>query len=213
VRWGGEAETANVLDELMTQVDADPASAAVEEMSHGAAKRYLAEHAPGVEGHTGTSSAEPSRAELVFVKSEFFRKPLPSDAVAALVDAFGTGLATGQARELDLTPWGGAYNRTSPEANAFVHRSERFLLKHAVVLGRDCSRRERDAGRQWLARSWGIVHPWGAGGVFPNFPDPDLRDWERAYHGINYERLTRVKLSYDPDNVFRFHQSLPPADL
>jgi FAD/FMN-containing dehydrogenase len=49
------------------------------------------------------------------------------------------------------------------------------------------------------------------GGVFPNFPDPDLTDWAHAYHGTNYERLTRVKASYDPDNVFRFHQSLPPA--
>jgi hypothetical protein len=47
--------------------------------------------------------------------------------------------------------------------------------------------------------------------VFPNFPDPDLTDW-RAYHGVNYERLTRVKARYDPDDFFRFHQSLPRAD-
>jgi FAD/FMN-containing dehydrogenase len=208
---GAEQETANVLDELVARVGADPAFAAVEEMSHGTAKRYLAEHAPGAEGHDRTSSAEPLQPEVVFVKSEFFRKPLPSDAIAALVDAFGTGRQLGQARELDFTPWGGAYNRTPAEATAFVHRSERFLLKHAVALGRDASRRERDAGRDWLARSWAIVHPWGSGGVFPNFPEPNLRDWERAYHGINYERLTRVKASYDPDDVFRFQQSLPPA--
>ncbi|HEX5974688.1 MAG TPA: BBE domain-containing protein, partial [Rubrobacteraceae bacterium] len=163
------------------------------------------------EGHARTSSAEPSQPELVFVKSEFFREPLPPEAIAALVDAFGRGQASGQTRELDFTPWGGAYNRTPPEATAFVHRSERFLLKHAVALGRDASRRERDAGRDWLARSWAIVHPRGSGGVFPNFPDPDLGDWERAYHGINYEHLTRVKASYDPEHVFRFHQSLPPA--
>jgi FAD/FMN-containing dehydrogenase len=205
---GSEQETANMLDELVARVAADPTSAVVEEMSHGAAKRYLA---PGAEGEDRTSSAEASQPELVFIKSEFFREPLPSDAIAALVDAFGKGRESGQARELDFTPWGGAYNRTPPEATAFVHRSERFLVKHAVALGRDGSRRERDAGREWLARSWAIVHPWGSGGVFPNFPDPDLEDWEHAYHGINYERLTRVKASYDPDDVFRFHQSLPPA--
>jgi FAD/FMN-containing dehydrogenase len=207
---GAERETANVLDELVARVAADPAAAAVEEMSHGAAKRHLAEHAPGAEGHDRTSSAEPSHPELVFVKSEFFGEPLPPDAIAALVEAFGTGRASGQARELDFTPWRGAYNRTPPEATAFVHRSECFLLKHAVALEADASRRERDAGRDWLARSWEIVHPWGSGGVFPNFPDPNLRDWERAYHGINYGRLTRVKASYDPDDVFHFHQSLPP---
>jgi FAD/FMN-containing dehydrogenase len=210
---GGKNEAANVLDELVTQVGDDPASAVVEEMSHGAAKRYLAENAPGAEGHERTSSAASSQPEVVFVKSEFVREPLPSDVIAALVDSFGAGRASGQARELDFTPWGGAYNRTPPEATAFVHRSERFFLKHAVVLGRNASTRERDAGREWLARSWGIVHAWGSGAVFPNFPDPDLEDWERAYHGVNFERLTSVKASYDPDNVFRFHQSLPAADL
>jgi FAD/FMN-containing dehydrogenase len=197
-----ESETAALFDELIVRVGVDPASTELEQLSHGAAKRYLAERAPGAE------AAGPS---LVFSKSEFFRRPLPPEAIASLVDAFSAGRASGQARELDFTPWGGAYNRTPPEASAFVHRSERFLLKHAVVLDPDAGEPERDAGRAWLARSWAIVHEWGAGGVFPNFPDPDLTGLGRAYHGSNYERLTRIKAAYDPDNVFRFDQSLPPA--
>jgi FAD/FMN-containing dehydrogenase len=208
----GESETAGRLDELVVRVGADPASAALEQMSHGAAKRYLAEHAPGAERQDGTSPAELSRPSLVFSKSEFFRQPLPPEAITALVESFTAGRASGQARELDFTPWGGAYNRKRPEATAFIHRSERFLLKHALALEPDASSRERHAGRDWLAKSWSLVHRWGSGGVFPNFPDPDLTDWAHAYHGANYERLTRIKASYDPDNVFRFHQSLPLAN-
>jgi FAD/FMN-containing dehydrogenase len=68
---------------------------------------------------------------------------------------------------------------------------------------------EREAARHWLARSWTSVHPWGSGGVYPNWPDPDLEDWAHAYHGTNLERLVRVKRMYDPDNFFRFDQSLP----
>ena len=45
--------------------------------------------------------------------------------------------------------------------------------------------------------------------MYPNFPDPDLQDWPRAYHGTNYDRLRRVKATYDPGGLFRFHQSLP----
>ena len=36
---------------------------------------------------------------------------------------------------------------------------------------------ESRAARGWLDRSWALVHPWGSGGVYPNFPDPDLPDW------------------------------------
>jgi FAD/FMN-containing dehydrogenase len=210
---GDESDTAGRLDELIVRVGVDPASSALEQMSHGAAKRYLAENAPGVERHDGTPPAEVSGPSLVFSKSEFFRRPLPAEAIAALVDAFAAGRVLGQARELDFTPWGGAYNRTRPEATAFVHRSERFLLKHAVLLDVDASERERAAGLTWLAQSWALVHAWGSGGAFPNFADPDLTDWARAYHGANYERLTRIKAAYDPDNIFRFHQSLPPASV
>jgi hypothetical protein len=118
-------------------------------------------------------------------------------------------LALGQSREVDFLPWGGAYNRVPADATAFAHRSERFLVQHLVEVGADAAAAERGAARDWLARSWALVHPWGSGGVYPNFPDPDLQDWARAYHGTNYERLRRVKAAYDPADFFRFHQSIP----
>jgi FAD/FMN-containing dehydrogenase len=193
---GPASEATATLDELIVRLGVDPAGAILEQMPHRAAKRFLA------------PPDEPSEPSLMFSKSEFFRGRLPREGVAALVDVFTTGRTTGQARELDFTPWGGAYNRTPPEATAFVHRSERFLLKHAVMLGAGASTEERDAARGWLATSWSRVHEWGSGGVFLNFPDPDLADWATAYHGSNYERLARVKAHYDRDDVFRFHQSL-----
>ena len=67
---------------------------------------------------------------------------------------------------------------------------------------------ERRAGRDWLARSWTLTHPFGTGGVYPNFPDPDLENPGLAYYGENYERLLRIKAHYDPANFFSFHQSL-----
>jgi FAD/FMN-containing dehydrogenase len=209
---GTETETADTLDRLIGQVAAEPISTTIEQLRHREAKRFLAEEAPGAERQDSTLPVEPSRPSLMFSKSEFFRRPLPPEAIAALVDAFAAGRETGQARELDFTPWSGGYNRTPTDATAFAHRDERFLLKHAVVVDSDGAAHGRDAARDWLARSWLLVHPHGSGGVFPNFPDPDLTDWARAYHGANYERLARVKARYDPGNVFRFHQSLPPAD-
>jgi len=179
------------LDPFVRRVGADPSSASLHELEYREAKRHLAEHGPaeGPEGH-------------LYSRSEFFREPLPADAIAALVDHFS---APGPFRVLDLSPWGGAYNRVAPDATAFAHRRERFLVKHDVVV---TSPADVAAAREWLARSWEIVHPYGSGGVYPNFPDPDLDDPLRAYHGGNLERLRRVKARYDPDGVFSFEQSV-----
>jgi berberine-like enzyme len=50
----------------------------------------------------------------------------------------------------------------------------------------------------------------GGGRGVPELPDPDLKNPGRSYHGTNYGHLVRVKARYDPDNFFRFHQSVPP---
>jgi len=44
--------------------------------------------------------------------------------------------------------------------------------------------------------------------VYPNFPDPELADWGRAYYGDNYARLRTVTAKYDPDAAFRFNEAL-----
>ncbi|TCC24058.1 FAD-binding oxidoreductase [Kribbella sindirgiensis] len=124
---------------------------------------------------------------IIHSKSEFFRTPLPPDAITELL---GTGC------DLNFTPMGGAYNRVPVDATAFAHRTERFLLEHA---GPD---------RNAVRRSWSIAHPYASGAVYPNFPDPDLTDWHTAYHGPNYPRLRDLKAEYDPAGVFQFPQSL-----
>ena len=139
---------------------------------------------------------EPRDAGHMVSRSEFFSRSMPASALAALVDTLTDGEARGR-RELDFTAMGGAYNRVAPDASAFVHRSERFLLEHVARLG-----------DSWLDRSWALAHTFGSGRVYPNFPDPELDDWASAYHGTNVERLRAIKRDYDPDRLFRFPQAI-----
>ena len=168
---GSETETAGTLDEAIVRLGVDPASSdACSMMSHRAAKSFLVENAPGAE-HQGERAGEPPQP-LMLQQVGVLPAPATSgdDRVHWSTPSRRNGVS-GQARELDFTPWGGAYNRTRPEATAFVHRGERFLLKHAVVLDADASMLDRDAARDWLARSWSLVHPHGdRAASFPTSP-------------------------------------------
>jgi FAD/FMN-containing dehydrogenase len=206
---GGEADAAELLDELVARTGADPAAATRRQLPYRAAKRYLDELGSIDDQREPAAPDQPPQQGHLYTKSEFFRQPLPDETVTALVEHLAGGPAGGHAREVSFTPWGGAYNRVPADATAFVHRDERFVVQHLVTVGPDAPATATDAARGWLRRSWGLVHPWGSGGVYPNFPDPDLQDWAHAYHGDNYDRLVRVKARYDPDNFFHFRQSIP----
>jgi hypothetical protein len=175
-------------------------------MSRQETTRYWA--TLGAEPADRDERQDPSQLEYPLLKSEFFRQPLPREAITALLANLEEGRTPDHSRELDFTPWGGAYNRVREDATAFAHRQELFSLKHAAVIDSESAKSARDAAQRWLTKSWQTVRPWGSGRVFPNFPDPDLEDWRQAYYGTNYERLLRAKEKYDPGNTFRFHQSV-----
>src|SRR5262249_9258679 len=75
-------------------------------------------------------------------------------------------------REVSFLPWGAAYNRVPADATAFAHRGELFLVQHLAGIKAGASWAAGGGARDWLARSWGIVHPSGSRGVYPHFPGP-----------------------------------------
>jgi len=102
-------------------------------------------HGPG--GVAGTGTWEASSAKLV-----------------SRMGYLTEGRTAGQARELDFSPWGGAYNRVPADATAFVHRDPLYSLKHAVVVDPAASTAAKQAAHRWATRSWASVHRWGTGG-------------------------------------------------
>jgi hypothetical protein len=190
---GSETETAALLDEFVSVAGADAPSSERAHMRYGSLKNYLAERGPG------DQEDEHGRP---YMKSEFFREPLPAGTVEALVELFVQGRRPWEARKLDFMPWGGAYNRMPSEATAFPHRMELFLLEHSVVVPAGFDGAATEAARAWLSDSWELVHPSGSGGVYANFPDVDLPDEHRAYWGGNLERVRRVKEKYDSEGLF-----------
>ncbi|HET6714777.1 MAG TPA: FAD-binding oxidoreductase [Actinomycetota bacterium] len=63
----------------------------------------------------------------------------------------------------------------------------------------------------WSIAYFEALHPYSAGGAYVNMMMDEGEDRVRASYGDNYDRLVQIKAEYDPDNVFRVNQNIPPA--
>jgi FAD/FMN-containing dehydrogenase len=151
---------------------------------------------------------EPARATFK-AKSDLADRPLSAEGVRTLTAAVEQHAATpalGRGTVL-LDAFGGAINRVPRSATAFVHRDALFSIQYIAAW---------DVGEPagpnlaWIAAVHAAMRQHVSGFAYQNYIDPDLRSWKNAYYGSNYRRLVTVKRKYDPRNVFRFRQSIPP---
>ena len=111
-------------------------------------------------------------------------------------------------RVVQLRPMGGAITRVPVDATAFAHRDSKIMTNVAsFYLGPE----DKPIREQWVSELSGKLRQDDAG-AYVNFLGDDGPDAVRAaYPGATWDRLTRVKAAYDPDNLFRLNQNVPPA--
>jgi FAD/FMN-containing dehydrogenase len=105
---------------------------------------------------------------------------------------------------------GGAISRVDEQATAYCNRQAQFMLSIDGAWT-DPSASERNI--DWIRQFWKTMRPFSNGRVYLNFPGFDEQGgnvWQSS-HGENYRRLALVKKKYDPTNVFRMNQNIPPA--
>jgi FAD/FMN-containing dehydrogenase len=103
---------------------------------------------------------------------------------------------------------GGALARVSADATAFAHRQQRYFLA-IVGLWLDAAEDER-VHAAWTEALWRTVRPEGSG-VYVNFLEREGAERVRdAYPPATFARLVELKRKYDPQNMFRFNQNIPP---
>ena len=102
--------------------------------------------------------------------------------------------------------WGGEVGRTPTDATAFYHRKPRYYIEWDISWEED---REGNEVFAWTEQFRLAMVPY-AEGSYINVPDSSINDL-KTYYGDNLARLQKVKRKYDPENVFRFEQSIPPA--
>jgi hypothetical protein len=110
-----------------------------------------------------------------------------------------------------IVPTWGAQTRVPVDATAFPHRNFAFQ----VIITGQCSTPDLDQPMiDWTREVWEELLPWAVGGVYVNdLTEEEVRQTDRVRHayGQNYDRLTRIKAVYDPDNFFHVNANIEPA--
>jgi FAD/FMN-containing dehydrogenase len=110
-------------------------------------------------------------------------------------------------RAAQIRPLGGEMARVPSEATAFAHRQCRILVNVAAFYQGPQDRPRREAWVQELASA---IDQGNRGAYVGFLMDEGPARVQAAYPGATWTRLARVKAKYDPDNVFRLNQNVPP---
>jgi Berberine and berberine like len=103
---------------------------------------------------------------------------------------------------------GGAIARVPVEATAFAHRTRRIIVNIAAVYERPDEAAVHEA---WISNFAAALRQ-GEAGVYVNFlGDEGVARIHETYPGATWDRLTAIKGRYDPTNLFRLNQNIPPA--
>ena len=141
-------------------------------------------------------------------KSDYVRRPLSSAGIATIkrwIELRQPVRDIGPANVI-CDAYGGAINEVSPTATAFAHRDMRYSIQYNGQWKTPSGQRPT---MDWLRGIHRAMRPHVTGEAYVNYIDAKQPNWLQAYYGQNAPRLIDTKDRYDPDNVFRFAQSIP----
>jgi FAD/FMN-containing dehydrogenase len=112
-------------------------------------------------------------------------------------------------RVAQLRVLGGASARVAADATAYAHRDCRIMVNLAAFYEGEDDRRLRN---EWLREFEGAIRRSGDTAAYVNFVgDEGAAGVRSAYPPATFARLAEIKRRYDPDNLFRRNQNIPPA--
>jgi FAD/FMN-containing dehydrogenase len=142
-------------------------------------------------------------------KSHFLGR-IDDEAIRLIVDHVRR--APSPASAIVLERFGGAVTRIGKDATAFNHREPGYNML-IVAMWPDPA--DKAANVYWARDAWQAMTPYYADGVYVNYLGTETDEGENriemAYGPEKYAKLVALKNKYDPTNLFRLNQNIPPA--
>lgn len=115
--------------------------------------------------------------------------------------------STGSTAVAQLRVLGGAMARVPVDATAFAHRNSRIMVNVAALYERA---EEKTIHETWVS-NFAAALQQSDDGAYVNFLGDEGEGRVRAaYPGAAWDRLRAIKAQYDPTNLFRLNQNIPP---
>ena len=111
-------------------------------------------------------------------------------------------------RVAQLRVLGGAIARVPVDATAYAHRNSRIMVNLAAFYENE---QERAARQAWLDEFASAIRQSDQGAYVNFVGDEGESRVHAAYPGATWDRLAGIKRRYDPTNLFRLNQNVPPA--
>src|SRR2546430_11964586 len=134
-----------------------------------------------------------------------FVKEIPDEAVD-IHHQFGAQTPTMQST-MHMYPIDGAAHDASSTDTAWSYRD---ALWGSVFAGVDNNPGNVEVIRRWTVDYHEALHPYSAGGAYVNMMMDEGQERVRASYRDNYERLSKIKAQYDPENLLRVNQNIQP---
>ncbi|MFI1028702.1 FAD-binding oxidoreductase [Streptomyces sp. NPDC020951] len=153
---------------------------------------------PGPGSATASKSLAPNR----------WLSPGTVESIVEWVRAWRPG-TPGNAGYVTLFAMGGSSGEPTATDTAYPHRDATFVIDIGTHWDPAAPPEVvQDLLAQTRAMHRTLRHDLRTSAAYVNFPDPDLRQWQTAYYGPNYDRLLEVKHRYDPTGLFRYDQAI-----
>ena len=111
-------------------------------------------------------------------------------------------------RVAQLRVLGGAMARVPVDATAFAHRASRIMVNVAAFFE---GPHDLDQRQAWVDEFTNVLHQDDDGAYVNFLVDEGEERIRAAYPGSTWDRLAAIKARYDPTNLFRLNQNIPPA--
>jgi FAD/FMN-containing dehydrogenase len=135
-------------------------------------------------------------------------KQLDDEALQIMFD-YST-MRTTPAEQITLQHVHGAASRIGPTETAFALREEHYAFQIMTGWNGEGTADRADVHINWTRRLWAEIEPFATAETYSNYLEDEGEPKVRTSYGANYERLVRVKNTYDPTNFFHLNHNIKP---